>query len=197
MSTKFTLINTTLSTVFPFPLFTAHLQQFPLSVDSDSKIDFARIFVRIDPISGGGLTSKDAEVFINKIKLGEFQWRTFNQDAVWILDIEIPVAALKVNSDLNELIIEVEQGLDVLGGQTQWSVFADIFYITVNKETGEETDPPDDPFLPPPEEEHEEQFNFFGLDLGQTITLLVGGTVAVVGLLAVSNISSRVLSKKN
>lgn len=170
--------------IFTFP--------FTVPVDSDQKIDFARVFAQIDILDGAG-TSLATRILFNGRDVGSNIWAQslIGDYPTFIVDQMVSLAGVKVN-ETNEITIMVEQKFSPFFQNARFKIFSDFFYSVVNKSTGQEEIPSVPPVLEdvevievpaPPDDNGIFGFNFsdflFG-DLEKTIR-----TVAVIGVVIV------------
>ena len=156
---------------------------FTIPVGPGQKIQFARVFARVEPVENDG-TKRLAIVEFNNRSVGDRIWELFEAGSPLILDKQISVAGIKPNEE-NEITIVLEQKFNIFGS-VRWKVFADFFYTLVNEVTGEEEAPPVPPVLGEPEDivvEVPTGFDFGDFlfeDVNKTIR-----TVAIIGVVIV------------
>lgn len=181
------VIQSTVETRFPLPLFKSVTVLFIPPVADNQRVSFARIFAQVirTPFQGSSIFSGSVEVFFNNnLVASDFLGPGEN---FFEIDVEIPIAAIKKN-ETNAITIEVEQALDI---STTWQLFADFFYQVVDRITGVEEEPPEEPTIEGPPIEMDDSIKFNGIldflfgDVEKTTRtiVVVGAVIAAIVLI--------------
>lgn len=157
---------------------------FSIPVGPGQKIQFARVFARVQPIENDA-TKRLAIVEFNNRGVGERIWGLFEQGTPLVIDKEINVAGIKPNEE-NEITIVLES-VNNLFNEVRWQVFADFFYTLVDEVTGIEEEPPTPPILGEPDDIviDDPDDSLFDFDFGNFLFGDVNKTIRTVAIVGV------------